>query len=124
MIDHVSIQVNNLEASTRFYDAVLEPIGLKKLVVGEATVGYGKKYPEFWLNHRPSLPTAPDNPGGHVCLRARSREMVGAFYAAALASGGRSEREPGDYQGAFTPYFAAFVLDLDGNRIEVANSPG
>ena len=123
MIDHVSIQVSDLEASTRFYDALLESIGLRKLVVRAATVGYGKNYPEFWLNHRPHLPGAPENPGAHVCLRARSRRMVEQFHVTAVASGGQSERRPGDYEGAFTTYFAAFVLDLDGNRIEAANFP-
>ena len=69
MIDHVSIAVGDLAAATRFYRAVLAPLGLSLLVERDATAGFGKGYPEFWLNlradHRPA-----ENPGAHVCLRA------------------------------------------------------
>ena len=119
MIDHVSIAVSNLGSATRFYEAVLGAIGYTALDIRGATVGFGKKYSEFWLNARPDMAPLPAHPGAHVCLRVRSTGLVDAFHAAALANGGASDGAPGlrphDGQGG---YYAAFIRDLDGNRIE------
>jgi catechol 2,3-dioxygenase-like lactoylglutathione lyase family enzyme len=119
MIDHVSIAVSNLGRATRFYEAVLGAIGYTALDIRGATVGFGKKYSEFWLNARPDMPPLPEHPGAHVCLRVRATELVDAFHAAALAHGGASDGAPGlrphDGPGG---YYAAFIRDLDGNRIE------
>jgi len=119
MIDHVSIAVSDLSRSTRFYEAVLGVIGYAALDVRGSTVGFGKTYSEFWLNARPEMPPLPTHPGAHVCLRVRSTGLVDAFYAAALANGGRSDGPPGlrPHDGA-NGYYAAFIRDLDGNRIE------
>ena len=70
MIDHVSVPVADLAAAARFYDRVLEPLGMRRLVERERTVGYGSRYPEFWLNLRDGHVGKPDS-GHHVCLRAR-----------------------------------------------------
>jgi len=123
MIDHVSIPVRDLAAATAFYARLLAPLGYSKLVEWPATVGFGKKYPEFWLNLRTDLGPPPADPGAHVALRAGSEEAVRAFHAAALAQGGRSAGEPGPRQAAMTTYFGAFVLDLDGNKVEVVSFP-
>jgi catechol 2,3-dioxygenase-like lactoylglutathione lyase family enzyme len=117
MIDHVSIPVRDLAASAAFYERVLESLGYKRLAERPATVGFGKKYPELWLNLRPEMP-ADANPGTHVALRAASQEAVRAFHAAALAGGGTSDGEPGARQAALTGYYGAFIRDPDGNRIE------
>jgi catechol 2,3-dioxygenase-like lactoylglutathione lyase family enzyme len=122
MIDHVSIAVRDLGAAGVFYDAVLAPLGLARLVTREATIGYGKRYPEFWLNSRPDA-VPVKNPGAHVCLRAPTAEAVRAFHAAALANGGSDDGAPGDRQAAMTTYFGAFVLDRDGNKIEAVTFP-
>ena len=123
MIDHLSIAVSDLAKSAAFYEAVLSPLGYGRLVEREATVGFGKRYPELWLNHRPRM-TPPDaNSGSHVCLRADSEEAVSAFHAAALAGGGRSDGAPGPRPAAMTSYFGAFILDLDGNKVEAASFP-
>lgn len=66
MIDHVSIAVSDLVGSTSFYDAVLAPLGLDRIVTREATVGYGKRYPEFWLNARPGMAPVDRTTGSHV----------------------------------------------------------
>jgi catechol 2,3-dioxygenase-like lactoylglutathione lyase family enzyme len=118
MIDHISIAVRDLEAGGRFYEAVLATIGYSKLIARPATVGFGKTYPDFWINARPRM-AAPDPDGGvHVCLRAPSAEAVDAFHAAALKAGGKTDGAPGP-RPEYTPgYYAAFVLDPDGNRIE------
>ena len=121
MIDHVSIGVRDLPASTRFYDAVLAPLGYAKAQENEKTVGWartGKSHAEFWINARPQMiPVAADT-GTHICLRAESAEAVDAFHAAALKSGGTSDGEPGKRPQYNAAYYAAFIHDLDGNKIE------
>ena len=79
MIDHVSIAVSDLSASADFYGAVLAPLGLAKLVDRTpATIGFGKKYPEFWLNAREGLKPQAETTGIHICLRAPSEVAVRA----------------------------------------------
>ena len=123
MIDHVSIAVSDLAASAAFYERALAPLGYVRLVERERTVGFGKRYPEFWLNLRDDLPPAPENPGAHVCLRARDPDAVTAFHDGAVAAGGRSDGAPGERPAAMTSYFGAFIRDPDGNRIEAAAFP-
>ncbi len=119
MIDHVSINVRSLNASGAFYDAVLGTIGLTRLVVKPETIGFGKTYPEFWLNARPGSAPAADNSGTHICLRARTTDAVGAFYKAAIGAGGSDDGAPGMRPEYNDRYYAAFIRDPDGNRIEV-----
>ena len=123
MIDHVSLSVRDLAASAAFYERLLAPLGYRKLVERPAAVGFGKKYPELWLNLRSDMAPASSNPGAHVALRARSEDAVRAFHAAALAAGGASDGEPGPRQAAMTTYFGAFILDLDGNKLEALSFP-
>ena len=121
MIDHVSVGVRDLEAAARFYEAVLGVVGLAKLEARPATVGFGKTYPEFWLNLRPGMSPVPVDSGAHVSLRARSTDAVDAFHAAALKAGGSSDGAPGLRPHHGDGYYAAFIRDLDGNRIEVVS---
>lgn len=124
MIDHISLAVADLKRSTAFYESVLAPLGLSRLVAREGmTTGFGKRYPEFWLNARHGLVPQPETTGTHICLRAPSEDAVRDFHAAALASGGRDAGAPGPRQAAFTTYFGAFVFDPDGNKIEAVNFP-
>jgi len=124
MIDHVSIAVSDLKASADFYRAVLGPLGLVQLVDrSPATIGFGKKYPEFWLNAREGLAPQPETTGIHICLRAPSDVAVREFFDAAIARGGKSAGDPGPRQAAFTTYFGAFVFDFDGNKIEAVHFP-
>jgi catechol 2,3-dioxygenase-like lactoylglutathione lyase family enzyme len=118
MIDHVSIAVRDLAAGGRFYEAVLAAIGYTKLVVRPATIGFGKKYPDFWLNERRAMTPADPDSGAHVCLRAPSVEAVQAFHAAAVAGGGTSDGAPGPRPEYAAGYYAAFVRDPEGNKIE------
>lgn len=123
MIDHVSIAVRDLAASAALYEAILAPLGLARLVQRPATVGFGKRYPEFWLNLRQGLAPVPTDTGSHVCLRAPDEDAVRAFHATALERGCTSAGDPGPRQGAQTTYFGAFVYDLDGNKIEAVFFP-
>jgi catechol 2,3-dioxygenase-like lactoylglutathione lyase family enzyme len=123
MIDHISIGVSDLERSARFYEATLAPLGLARLVTRPGTVGFGKRYPAFWINLRSGmLPVVPES-GSHVCLRARSEGDVDAFHAAALGAGGSSDGAPGLRPHDRVRYYAAFVRDPDGNRIEAVTFP-
>jgi catechol 2,3-dioxygenase-like lactoylglutathione lyase family enzyme len=123
MIDHVSVGVSDLERSARFYEAALAPLGLSRLVTRPATVGFGKSYPEFWINLRAEMAPVPHESGVHVCLRARTTSEVDAFHAAALSAGGRPDGAPGLRPHDRVRYYAAFVRDPDGNRIEAVTFP-
>lgn len=119
MIDHVSIAVVDLAASDRFYTALLAEIGYARLIAKPGTVGFGKRYADFWLNRRPDAERSCRDDGFHVCLRAPSKAAVDAFHARALELGARSDGAPGWRPEYTADYYAAFVLDPDGNRIEV-----
>jgi catechol 2,3-dioxygenase-like lactoylglutathione lyase family enzyme len=123
MIDHVSVGVGDLERAARFYQAALAPLGMSRLVTRPATVGFGRSYPEFWINLRANMmPVAPES-GVHICLRAKSIADVEAFHTAALNAGGRSDGAPGLRPHDRVRYYAAFVTDPDGNRIEAVTFP-
>jgi catechol 2,3-dioxygenase-like lactoylglutathione lyase family enzyme len=120
MIDHVSIAVRDLKVSARFYEPLLVTLGMTKLRDWpDAAVGYGKKYPEFWINRRKDMAPVAADSGVHICLRAPSVKAVDAFHAAALAAGGSSDGAPGLRAHYHENYYAAFIRDPDGNRIEV-----
>ncbi|MBR0751643.1 VOC family protein [Bradyrhizobium jicamae] len=123
MIDHISVGVSDLERSARFYEPTLAALGLTRLVTRPATIGFGKAYPEFWLNLRPGMPQVAHECGTHICLRAKTTAEIDAFHAAAVSSGGRSDGGPGLRPHDRVSYYAAFVLDPDGNRIEAVTFP-
>jgi catechol 2,3-dioxygenase-like lactoylglutathione lyase family enzyme len=120
MIDHVSIAVRDLARCGRFYETVLATLGYSRLVARPGTVGFGKKYPEFWLNERSAMTPIDADTGAHICLRASSVEAVRAFHAAALQHGGTSDGAPGPRQATIASYYGAFIRDPEGNKIEVA----
>jgi catechol 2,3-dioxygenase-like lactoylglutathione lyase family enzyme len=123
MIDHVSVGVRDLERAARFYERALAPLGLFRLVTRPATIGFGKRYPEFWINLRADMTPVPQESGVHICLRARSTGEVDAFHAAALDAGGSSDGTPGLRPHERVRYYAAFIVDPDGNRIEAVTFP-
>src|SRR3984893_7359783 len=123
MIDHISVGVRDLERAARFYEATLAALGLARLVTRPATIGFGKNYPEFWINLRAGMAPLEPGSGAHICLRAKSAGEVGGVHAAALAAGGRSDGAPGLRPHDRVRYYAAFVVDPDGNRIEAVTFP-
>jgi catechol 2,3-dioxygenase-like lactoylglutathione lyase family enzyme len=123
MIDHISVGVSNLEHSARFYELALAPLGLVRLVTRSATVGFGKSYPEFWINLRADMAQVAPDSGVHICLRAKSTGEIDAFHAAALDAGGQSDGVPGLRPHDRVRYYAAFIRDPDGNRIEAVTFP-
>jgi catechol 2,3-dioxygenase-like lactoylglutathione lyase family enzyme len=123
MIDHISVGVSDLDRSACFYEATLGPLGLSRLVTRPATIGFGKTYPEFWINLRAGMAPVEAGSGSHICLRTKSSDAVDAFHAAALNAGGRSDGAPGLRPHDRVRYYAAFVIDPDGNRIEAVTFP-
>lgn len=119
MIDHVSVAVRDLNKAESFYAALLAPLGMRKLREWQnAAVGFGKKYPEFWINRREAMDRVATDSGVHICLRATDTRAVKDFHAAALKAGGTSDGAPGVRAQYHTDYYAAFIRDRDGNRIE------
>ncbi|CCD93855.1 conserved hypothetical protein [Bradyrhizobium sp. ORS 375] len=123
MIDHISVGVSDLARSAQFYELALAPLGLTRLVERPTNVGFGKAYPEFWINLRAGMARVPADTGSHLCFRARSTGEVDAFHAAAVEAGGVSDGAPGLRPHDRVRYYAAFVLDPDGNRIEAVTFP-
>lgn len=123
MIDHVSIPVSDLPRAAGFWEQVLAPLGLERLVARNRTIGFGKRYPEFWLNLREDLTPVPADTGAHICLRAPDRAAVDAFHAAAISQGGRSDGAPGPRNASMTTYYGAFIRDPDGNKVEAVTFP-
>jgi len=118
MLDHVSIGVGDIKRAGKFYDAVLKPLGYTRLSDGESALGYGEKNSFLWLLPA-KRPVKPDLESGlHFCFVARDRAGVDAFHAAALKAGGKDNGKPGVRADYSPKYYAAFVIDPDGYRIE------
>jgi catechol 2,3-dioxygenase-like lactoylglutathione lyase family enzyme len=122
MLDHVSLGVTDIEQSRRFYDAALRPLGLVRII--DFGNGRGSDYGsapgqlsvEFTITREVDVKTPI--PGAHLCFLAPYREAVDAFHTAAVSHGGRDDGRPGLRPQYQPDYYAAFVLDPDGHRIE------
>jgi catechol 2,3-dioxygenase-like lactoylglutathione lyase family enzyme len=119
MISHLSIGVSDLERATEFYDAVLAALGYGRVYTGPRSVGYGTPdgREPFALKQRASADIGVDA-GFHLAFVAESREAVRAFHAQALARGALDDGAPGLRPHYGPSYYAAFVVDPDGHRLE------
>jgi len=118
MINHVSIGVHDVAKAKRFYDAALEPLGYKCLSEDAGSLGYGRDAVALWIGAA-ERPVPPDDKSNlHFCFDAPTRKSIDAFHAAALAQGGRDNGKPGLRPDYGANYYAAFVVDPDGYRIE------
>ena len=125
MLGHISFGVSDLERSRRFYDAALGALGYARVYTGDRAVGYGapgSRDDRLLLIAQPAGATPP-GAGFHLALIAPSREAVHGFHAAALASGGVDEGAPGLRPHYGPDYYAAFVLDPDGYKLEAKHPP-
>ena len=121
MIDHIGFEVSDLERSSRFYDAVLYALGARRMVQSEHVLAYGVNGPQLWIVNRPGPPRAPGPGYGHVALRASGKAAVDAAYAGGLASGGSDDGAPGMRPQYGRRYYAAYLKDPDGLRVEVVS---
>jgi catechol 2,3-dioxygenase-like lactoylglutathione lyase family enzyme len=118
MIDHTGIGVADVGRSATFYDAALGALGLRRVRqlpegVGADGIGYGVDYPVFWIDRY-----HPHSVRQHTAFAAKNRAEVDAFHAAALTAGGSDNGAPGLRAHYTSRYYAAFVLDPDGNNME------
>ncbi len=121
MIDHTGIGVADVARSATFYDAALGALGWRRVAqmpegVGSDGIAYGVQHPTFWIDR-----FHPHGVKQHTAFAAKSRAEVEAFYAAGLDAGGKDNGPPGlrgPEQGYPEGYYAAFVLDPDGNNME------
>jgi catechol 2,3-dioxygenase-like lactoylglutathione lyase family enzyme len=119
MIDHTGIGVSDMAAAAKVYDAALGVLGLRRVMQlngGADGIGYGVDYPIYWIDR-----FHPHGVRQHTAFAAKSRDEVDAFHAAAIAAGATDNGAPGlrDTAEGYPPgYYAAFVLDPDGNNIE------
>jgi catechol 2,3-dioxygenase-like lactoylglutathione lyase family enzyme len=118
MIHHVSIGVRDITIAKAFYDAALAPLGYLCLSADDASIGYGTKEASFWVSLIEKPVTTDKKPGLHFCFAAPTQDGVRAFHKAALSNGGYDNGTPGLRPDYGPNYFAAFVIDTDGYRLE------
>ena len=113
-VDHLTIPVADVEASRRFYEAALEPWGVRLIELEGGEISLGPRGSEDLA----LAPGGPTQPPLHIAFAAPDRETVDRFHAAALAAGGRDNGAPGLRPQYHAGYYGAFVLDPDGNNVE------
>lgn len=118
MLDHVSIGVVDAARSKRFYDAILAPLGYRCISAAPDSLGYGDQSVTLWVNEAPHPVPADKQSGLHFCFAAPSRQAVDAFHKAAVDAGGQDNGRPGLRLDYADNYYAAFVIDPDGYRLE------
>ena len=118
MIDHVGFEVSDLERAARFYDAVFFALGARRMIESEHALAYGINGPTIWFVVR----SRPPMPGyGHLALSASGKAAVDAAYNAGLANGGSDDGRPGPRPQYGRRYYAGYLLDPDGLRLEVVS---
>lgn len=123
VLDHIEVAVSDAETSRHFYERALKPLGICRIITiepsrtrtGGTRHGFGREgYPSLWVhdNEEPNV-------GIHIAFAAHSRDLVDAFYKAALQAGGTDNGPPGVRNQYHAHYYAAYVLDPDGFNVEV-----
>jgi catechol 2,3-dioxygenase-like lactoylglutathione lyase family enzyme len=118
ILSHISLGTNDYKRSKAFYDAVLGALQIKCMMEFDGGAGWGREFPEFWIGppHDGGLASAGN--GTHICFSAASKEEVDAFHAKAMEMGGTDDGKPSLRPQYMPNYYAAFVRDPDGNKIE------
>jgi len=115
MFDHIGLKVRDVEASVRFYTAALAPLGHVLCSKDASGAGFGPKgEPALWLY----LHKGAKAPGFHLAFRAADKSAVDRFHKAGLEAGGRDHGSPGLRADYSPTYYAAFLVDPDGNNVE------
>jgi catechol 2,3-dioxygenase-like lactoylglutathione lyase family enzyme len=129
VLDHVALEVADLARAARFYDALMRPLGGRRIVDAPDAIGYGRDHPELWIMRR-----APNGDGnrhanarnrsGHVAISAAGRRAVDAAHHAGLAAGGRDGGAPAARPSGRRSRYSGYLLDPDGAWLElVTRSP-
>lgn len=118
VLSHVSLGTNDYDRAKAFYDAVLATLQIRCVMDFPGGAGYGRAFPEFWIQRPHDGGHASVGNGVHVSFLANSIDEVQAFHAKALALGASDDGAPGWRKEYADDYYAAFVRDLDGNKIE------
>ena len=113
MLDHIGLSVSDYERSKRFYSEALAPLGYKVVMEFGTAAGFGTERPDFWIAHGEGASPI------HVAFTSQDRATVDAFHKAGLDAGGRDNGAPGLRTQYHPTYYGAFVLDPDGNNVEV-----
>jgi catechol 2,3-dioxygenase-like lactoylglutathione lyase family enzyme len=121
VLDHVGFQCADLAASAAFYDAVLAPLGFRRLLEYDVAIGYGADKPDFWISVFDSGEGFRES---HIAFQAADRAAVDAFFAAAVATGAEVLHEPRLHPEYHDKYYGAFVRDPDGNNVEAVSHRG
>jgi catechol 2,3-dioxygenase-like lactoylglutathione lyase family enzyme len=116
VIHHASVEVAELPRSGRFYNAVLGPLGWRRLLETDERIGWGIVRPVFFVSVRNGARAG----GGHICFAANSIPAVKAAWEGGLEAGGLNQGDPGQRPEYGPTYYAAYLRDPDGHRIEVA----
>jgi catechol 2,3-dioxygenase-like lactoylglutathione lyase family enzyme len=115
MYDHVGLKVGNLDKSVGFYEATLKPLGYVLCSRDDSGAGFGPKgEPALWLY----LNKDTKGPGAHIAFRAPDRAAIKKFHAEGLKAGGRDNGGAGPRADYSPTYYAAFLIDPDGNNVE------
>jgi catechol 2,3-dioxygenase-like lactoylglutathione lyase family enzyme len=118
VIDHVGFEVSDLERSARFYDALFYALGARRVFASPGAVAYGVNGPDVWIVVRGRVPA----PGyGHLALAASGKAAVDAAYTAGVTNGGEDDGPPGPRPSYGRRYYAAYLRDPDGLRVEVVS---
>jgi catechol 2,3-dioxygenase-like lactoylglutathione lyase family enzyme len=121
MLDHLGIQCADMAASAAFYDAVLEPLGARRLMDFGVAIGYGATKPDFWIGE---FDRGDGFRESHFAFTAPDRATVRAFFEAAVSAGAEVLHEPRRWPEYHDDYYGAFVRDPDGNNVEaVCHAP-
>ena len=118
MLHHISLPVADLKRSTSLYDAILAALGYRCVCAGEDYAGYGVEENEDLFMIKQTDPSASAGPRFHLAFGAPSRKAVDEFHKSALANGATDDGKPGPRVHYGPKYYAAFIVDLDGHRIE------
>lgn len=125
MLYHTSLVVADAPRAAAFYDAVLAPLGMRRIWdLMPRAVGYGRTRGEFWLQSPEHQPFLSVTRNAHFALGCESEEQVRAVHDAAVAAGGRSVTAPSTHPEIGVDYFAAIVADLDGHMVEIMKLRG
>jgi catechol 2,3-dioxygenase-like lactoylglutathione lyase family enzyme len=119
MLHHVSVGVRDVERAARFYDAALGALGYKRLAeYMPYAIAYGVTAPAFWIQLPHNQQSSNPGNGVHIGFSATNKRAVHKFHEAALTNGGKDDGAPGPREMYGPDYYGAFVIDLDGNKLE------